>query len=81
MTVTIRVFASLREEIGRSTWQETLAEGSDSDALLAALSARHESISRLRPSIRLAINDQWTSAAVRLSDGDEVALLTPVSGG
>jgi molybdopterin converting factor small subunit len=31
--------------------------------------------------VRWAVNGQWAAPGVALADGDEVAVLTPVSGG
>ena len=81
MTVTIHVFASLREQLGRSFWTETLPDGTDTEALLQHLSLQSPEIAILQDVIRIAVNDRWVSTATLLSQGDEVALLTPVSGG
>ncbi len=81
MVVTVRVFASLREAVGRSSWHEEIPEGMDSSALLDAIAEKEEGVARMRHLIRIAINDSWISGSRPLQDGDEVALLTPVSGG
>lgn len=81
MTVTIHVFASLREQLGRSSWNETLPDGTDTEALLRHLASRYPEIAILQDVIRIAVNDRWVSTATLLAQGDEVALLTPVSGG
>lgn len=81
MTVTIHVFASLRERLGRSSWTETLPDDADTEMLVALLSEREADVAEMRSVIRLAVNDRWTPRAVPLKDGDDVALLTPVSGG
>lgn len=81
MTVNVHVFASLRERLGRGSWTEALAPGSSTDALLDQLASREEAISDMRSVIRVAVNDRWVKGAVALSDNDDVALLTPVSGG
>lgn len=81
MTVTIHVFASLREQLGRSSWNETLTDGTDTEALLRHLASRYPEIAIFQDVIRIAVNDRWVSTAALLAQGDEVALLTPVSGG
>lgn len=81
MTVTINVFASLREQLGKSSWEESIPDDADTGALLDLLSRRHEEIAGMRRVIRVAVNDQWTSSPVKLNENDHVALLTPVSGG
>jgi len=81
MTVTVHVFARLREQLGTSTWIESLPEGATTDQLVNTLSEREEAISALRSVLRLAVNDEWVQRDRALQEGDEVALLTPVSGG
>lgn len=49
--------------------------------LLSALFVRHEGLEALRPSLMIAVNEEWADGATPLSDDDEVALMPPVSGG
>jgi len=81
MTVTIHVFASLRERLGKSSWKESIPEGTDTGMLVAMLAGREVDVAAVQSVIRVAVNDQWVSTPVQLNDGDDVALLTPVSGG
>ena len=81
MTVTVHVFARLREQLGTSTWTESLPDGATTDQLVNTLSEREEAISALRSVLRLAVNDEWVQRDRTLQEGDDVALLTPVSGG
>lgn len=80
MTVTVRLFASLRERVGASTLVRSLPEGATTGDLLAAL---QEDFPPLRTSgrIALAVNSEYTDPRHALADGDEVALIPPVSGG
>jgi molybdopterin converting factor small subunit len=81
MTVTVHVFASLREQVGRASWTETLPPGCTTDGLMEVLINKESAIAALHSIIRVAVNDRWVKDAVALSDNDDVALLTPVSGG
>ncbi len=36
---------------------------------------------RFRPYIRIAVNEVYADAGFKLHDGDEVAIIPPVSGG
>lgn len=81
MTVTLHVFATLRERLGRSTWEEDVDEGQTTSDLVRKLADRSAVIADLAPVLRVAVNDEWTTNDVVLCDGDDVALLTPVSGG
>lgn len=49
--------------------------------LLDALGAQHEFIRQVRQSIRVAVNQEFASSDLIVSEGDEVALIPPVSGG
>jgi molybdopterin converting factor subunit 1 len=80
MTITVRLFASLRERAGVSTLTRSVPDGTTAGALLAAL---QEDLPLLRAAgrIALAVNSEYTGAEQRLHDGDELALIPPVSGG
>ena len=51
------------------------------DRLLDELVARHEIVAALRSAIRCGVNDRYVPLTTELSPGDEVAILSPVSGG
>jgi len=80
VTVTVRLFASLRERAGVGRLTRSVPEGTTAGALLAAL---QEDLPALRASgrIALAVNSEYTSGDQCLADGDELALIPPVSGG
>ena len=53
----------------------------DTDGLWRQLIAAHPGLERFRNSVRLARNAEYAGRDARFSDGDEVALIPPVSGG
>jgi len=64
--------------------RETIVETSsplDADALWAELIARFPSLAAQRAVVRLALNGEYAGPSARFGDGDEVALIPPVSGG
>jgi molybdopterin converting factor subunit 1 len=82
MTVTVRLFAILRERAGTNTVEIDLPEGatvSDAFAQLAAVPALTELIERMP--LRMAVNREYASAATGIAAGDELALIPPISGG
>jgi molybdopterin converting factor subunit 1 len=81
MTVRVLLFAALREAVGRGELHVPLAPEATGEELLDALGAAHPEVARQRPIVRLAVNQRYVRGDVTLSDGDEVALITPVSGG
>ena len=80
MTLRVLLFDTLRQSLGAEVTAE-LAEGATGTDLLDRLAADHPVIAEHRPTIRLAVNLQYARLATVLDEGDEVALITPVSGG
>jgi molybdopterin synthase sulfur carrier subunit len=84
VTVKLVYLARLRDAFGRADERVTLAAGSSVSAVLDTLRARGEPWSReLAPgrAFRVAVNHDVVGATTTLRDGDEVALLPPVTGG
>ena len=82
VSVRVLLFSVLREKVGADTLHVNLPAGEASGAgLLDHLSRQHPEIAPYRPVIRLAVNQVYARNDVALCAGDEVALITPVSGG
>jgi molybdopterin converting factor small subunit len=81
MTVRVRLFAALREAAGCEGWEAVLDAGSDVHAVTQDALVRFPALEPFAPVIRAAVNDAWARPDTRVQDGDEVALLSPVSGG
>jgi molybdopterin synthase sulfur carrier subunit len=84
VTIKLVYLARLREAFGCSHERVTLAAGSSVAAVLDALRARGEPWSReLAPgrAFRVAVNHDIAGHDAKLGEGDEVALLPPVTGG
>lgn len=82
MLVRVRLFAVLRERAGRDALDLDLDEGATVGDALAAL-GRHDALDAPleRMGVVMAVNRDYADAARRLHEGDEVALIPPVSGG
>ncbi|MBI5432012.1 MAG: molybdenum cofactor biosynthesis protein MoaE [Planctomycetes bacterium] len=80
MEVTVLFFASLRERAGCSSAVLELAVGADVAAAKRAALARFPELRNL-DGIRGALREAYVNDDARLADGDELALLPPVSGG
>jgi molybdopterin converting factor subunit 1 len=80
MTVKIKVFASLRERLGRSELVRDVAGGATAGDVLAGL---HREFPALAGSgrVAIAVNSEYVDPGHVLADGDELALIPPVSGG
>jgi MoaE-MoaD fusion protein len=82
MTVTVRLFAMLRERAGRDELDLELAEGATVADAMRALRDRDGLGDVLeRMPVRAAVNREYVTDDTLLSSGDELALIPPVSGG
>lgn len=81
MQIEVRLFGSLRESAGARSVRLELPEGAKIEDLRKALEARLPEAARLGARARVAVNQAVAPPGTVLRDGDEVALLPPVSGG
>jgi MoaD family protein len=92
MRVKVLYFGLLRDVFGAAGEEVELADGAAVRDLLGLLRARtskdamenkteSDADERLWRSLAVAVNCEYGSASIELREGDEVALLPPVSGG
>jgi MoaE-MoaD fusion protein len=81
ITVRVRLFAIQRELAGTRELTVALDDGADVEAAWSAVAERFPVLAPGRPSLRFARNGDYAEPATPLDDGDEVALIPPVSGG
>ena len=82
--VRVLYFAALRERLAATEERVRLAPGSKATDLIDALSGRdgsHREAFSDRSLLRIAVNRRFAPADALLSDGDEVGLFPPVTGG
>ena len=80
MIVTVRLFAGLRERAGSDRLDVEVPDGASVADLLAAM--EHTAVGPLGPrSCVVALNREYADGAAAVREGDEVALVPPVSGG
>ena len=86
--VTIRYFAAVRQMIGRETEEIELEELAGEleepvtvGLLWEALAERHPQLEGLADRVRVAVNREFVDRDIEITEGDEVALIPPVSGG
>ena len=82
MVVSVRLFAMLREAARRDELDVELADGATAGDLVDAV-ARDAGLGAVvqRGQVVVAVNREYVPAGHPLRDGDEVALIPPVSGG
>ncbi len=78
--ITVKLFAAAADAVGRRTLEGDWA-GRTAAQLLEILSQQYPNLSRLTPVLSVAVNREYVSEDRVLADGDEVALIPPVSGG
>ncbi len=82
MTLKVRLFAMLRERAGQETIDIEISDGATVSELISLLKEREdigEMIERIP--VLMARNRSYVDEHVSLAEGDELALIPPVSGG
>ena len=87
MKVKVLFFAMTRELVGIRECDLILNDNNDNETIITTVTLMEE-LCRLYPSlltildqIVLAVNKAYITDAVTLKDGDEIALIPPISGG
>jgi len=80
MTVTVLLFASYAEAVGRSSISIEMETGATVRDVIDEV-RRIGNSTRLPPAPMVAVNEQYASRDRELRQGDEVALIPPVAGG
>jgi molybdopterin synthase catalytic subunit len=81
MRVTVRLFAILREQAKTGKLDLNLDECATVQAAVAAVGEKLPSVRDLLPRVAFAVNREYVKPETILHDGDELALIPPVSGG
>ena len=81
MTVTVKLFAWLSDCAGVSVCRVTLPELTCASDATRALAVRYPALGTKLAQVRPAVNLSYASWDTVLHDGDELALIPPVSGG
>ena len=81
MKITMRYFALWREELGHEEETREVAPGTTVAALIDGIVAGHPRLAALRRSTMFMLNQEYVEPGQALSEGDEVAVIPPVSGG
>ncbi len=81
MIVRVRLFARQREIAGTRRVELELPVGATVDDAWSELARRHPGLADGRPYVRFAVNGEYADPITALAEGDEVAVIPPVSGG
>jgi molybdopterin converting factor subunit 1 len=81
MTVTVLLFGPLAETASDKQFTLELPDGATVAEVLEQIMPRVPSLSAARDHVATAVNMTYVDRTFRLKDGDELALIPPVSGG
>jgi sulfur-carrier protein len=83
LTVRVRLFAAIREALGRENVDLTLPDGATPEDVWRELSRIDGggTLSARRHNLAAAVNRRYAKFDAPLKDGDEVVFIPPVSGG
>src|SRR3972149_8536989 len=81
MKVNVRLFAGLSELLGHRQVSLELADGATVARLRDGLSREYPAVTPFLASLVCAIDEEFVTTDHSLRDGDDVALIPPVSGG
>lgn len=81
MKVKIKFFAYLRDLTNCETTEITIDQDATVNELKSIISERFPKLREHVKTVSFAIDNEYVSKAKKLKDGDEVALIPPISGG
>ena len=81
MTIRVLFFGSLAQDVGAASHGLVLSDNATVADALDALDKSFDALRRHRARLATAVNLEYVGAQHVLNDGDELALIPPVSGG
>jgi molybdopterin converting factor subunit 1 len=81
MQIRVLFFGILKEKVGKGSDSLSLSDLPTVAEVLAHYAETHPALQQWFGSIAVSVNQEYANPQTRLKDGDEVALLPPVSGG
>lgn len=81
MQITVRYFAIMREHLGTDVETLDVPEGTTAGEVFALATRDAPRLARLQRAVMVMVNEDYAEPDHPLQDGDDVALIPPVSGG
>jgi molybdopterin converting factor subunit 1 len=81
MQIRLRLFATYREIVGSRQLAWSVRDGTTAGELVDQVLAKYPRLRAHRDTMLVAVNESFATPDVGLQEGDEVALMPPVSGG
>ena len=79
MRISILFFGATADAVGSREFELNVEENATADYIIDQLSKDHPALKNQK--LLIAINEEYANADTILSDGDEIAIFTAVSGG
>jgi sulfur-carrier protein len=77
----ILFFAQTKDAAETAELEMSISDGAGAEEIWERLVAKKPKLAAFRKTTRLARNSEYADAKTKFSNGDEVALIPPVSGG
>ena len=81
MQIHVQLFSLLREKAGTETVDLDLPDHASIAQAVRVLQQRYPALEPHMENVRFAVDMEFVDAETRLAQGDELALIPPVSGG
>jgi molybdopterin synthase catalytic subunit len=81
VNIRVKLFASVREVVGKRELLLEVPAGLTASALRTCLASQYPRLHPLLSSLKIAVNHEYVAEEHVFTEGDEVALIPPVSGG
>ena len=81
ITLDVKLFAIVRDIVGKDEVKISVEEQSAATAVLDQLSREFPRLVEWKSHLRIAVNSEYVSPEYVLKNNDEVAIIPPVSGG
>jgi MoaE-MoaD fusion protein len=81
MNITVRYFAIMREQLGKSVESLSMNDGTTAGDIFDIVTRDVPRLAGLRKAVMVMVNEEYVEPGHLLQDGDDVALIPPVSGG
>ena len=81
MTIKVLFFAKLKEIFGQSYRIVTVKDGTSIDEVVWILGQESEALSKHEIPLIYAVNENFETGERQLRDQDQLAIMTPMSGG
>jgi molybdopterin converting factor subunit 1 len=81
ITVRVKLFANVKDIVGSGEMDLKLSDGADISEIFQELAIRAPGVQFWKGHLRFAVNREYVTGKRTLNNGDEVAVIPPVSGG